>query len=198
MAELERLLRTADRGDLERLCDTLTTGLLTVGQFTANDDTALLVGRVHGIAADRIASWKLPEEPQAAGQAREHIREQLSVWELDDLTMTTELIASELVGNVVRHAKGPVQLRLLRSASLICEVSDGSLTTPRMRRASEMDEGGRGLQLVAALSQRWGTRYTAAGKCIWTEQVLPGVSDRLSRDSANVTGDGASCRIVAA
>lgn len=45
---------------------------------------------------------------------------------------TTKLFVSELVGNVVRHAKGPVQLRLLRSDVLICEVSDGSLTTPRV------------------------------------------------------------------
>ena len=87
--------------------------------------------------------------------------------------MTTELLVSELVGNVVRHARGPMRLRLLRGRALICEVSDGSLTTPRIRRAAETDEGGRGLQLVAALSQRWGTRYTATGKCIWTEQPLP-------------------------
>jgi hypothetical protein len=45
---------------------------------------------------------------------------------------------------------------------------------PRIRRASETDEGGRGLQLVTALSRRWGTRYTATGKCIWTEQPLFG------------------------
>ena len=88
--------------------------------------------------------------------------------------MTTELLVSELVGNVVRHAKGPVRLRLLRSRSLICEVYDGSLTTPRIRRAADTDEGGRGLQLVAALSRRWGARYTADGKCIWTEQSLRG------------------------
>ncbi|OAH13447.1 SpoIIE family protein phosphatase [Streptomyces jeddahensis] len=198
MAELERLLRTADRGDLERLCDTLTTGLLPAEQLPANDDAALLVGRVHALAADRIASWQLPEDPRAAGQAREHIREQLSVWDLDDLTMTTELIVSELVGNVVRHARGPVHVRLLRSASLICEVSDGSLTTPRMRRASETDEGGRGLQLVAALSQRWGTRYTAAGKCIWTEQPLNGASDLLPREPAGAGADGEFWQVVAA
>lgn len=87
--------------------------------------------------------------------------------------MTTELIASELVGNVIRHAKGPIQLRLIRSRSLICEVADGSLTTPHIRRALDTDEGGRGLQLITALSQRWGTRYTSDGKCIWTEQSLP-------------------------
>jgi anti-sigma regulatory factor (Ser/Thr protein kinase) len=95
------------------------------------------------------------------------------------LSMTTELLASELVGNVIRHAKGPINLRLLRGQVLTCEVSDGSPTTPRVRRASETDEGGRGLQLIAAIAQRWGTRYTPEGKCIWTEQPLPPELDDL-------------------
>ncbi|WP_406864361.1 SpoIIE family protein phosphatase [Streptomyces sp. HUAS MG47] len=172
MAELAQLLRTADHGDLERLCDTLTNGLLPGEQLPTRDDAALLVCRVHALAADRMASWELELDPRAAGQARRHIREQLAVWGLDDLVPTTELIVSELIGNVVRYAKGPVHLRLLESAGLTCEVYDGSLATPRIRHASETDEGGRGLQLVAALSQRWGARYTMAGKCIWTEQAL--------------------------
>jgi serine phosphatase RsbU (regulator of sigma subunit)/PAS domain-containing protein len=180
MAELEHCLRTADSADLERLCDTLTATLLPNGQLPTSDDAALLAVRVHALAADRMASWQLPEDPRAAGEARNHIRQQLDLWDLDDLTMTTELIGSELVGNVVRHAKGPVRLRLLRSDSLTCEVSDGSPTTPRIRRAAETDEGGRGLQLVAALSQRWGTRFTASGKCIWTEQALNGSPDGVS------------------
>ncbi|TLS40473.1 PAS domain S-box protein [Streptomyces montanus] len=180
MAELARLLRTAhDDGtgaDLEHLCDTLTGGLLPA-EHQAADDAALLVARLHALTGDRVASWPLAEDPRAAGQARRHVREQLSVWGLDDLTPTTELLASELVGNVVRHAKGPVSLRLLHSTELTCEVFDGSLTMPRIRRATDTDEGGRGLQLITALSQRWGTRYTATGKCIWAEQALLG-SDR--------------------
>ncbi len=87
--------------------------------------------------------------------------------------MTTELLASELIGNVIRHAKGPIRLRLLRSRTLVLEVSDGSLTTPHIRHTTPADEGGRGLQLVAAMAQRWGTRYTATGKSIWTEQPIP-------------------------
>ncbi|EKX68740.1 hypothetical protein Sipo8835_11795 [Streptomyces ipomoeae] len=87
--------------------------------------------------------------------------------------MTTELLVSELVGNVIRHARGPVRLRLLRSRSLICEVYDHSLTTPCIRRAGYTDEGDRGPHLVAALSQRWGTRFLGDGKCIRTEQELP-------------------------
>ncbi|MBW8801041.1 MAG: ATP-binding protein, partial [Streptomyces sp.] len=137
------------------------------------DDAALLIVRTRCTAARDVASFPLPDDPQAAGQAREYVREQLDAWGLDDLVPTTELLVSELVGNIVRHAKGPIRLRLLRSRSLTCEVYDGSLTTPRIRHASYTDEGGRGLQLVAALSRRWGARYLDDGKCIWTEQDLP-------------------------
>ncbi|MDH6629621.1 PAS domain S-box-containing protein [Streptomyces sp. LBL] len=180
MAELARMLSTAHAGgavdtvaDLEHLCDTLTAGLLPADQQAA-DDAAFLVARLHSLPSDRMASWPLPEDPRAAGQARRHVREQLAAWNLDDLAATTELLASELVGNVVRHARGPVRMRLLYGAELICEVFDGSQTMPRIRRATETDEGGRGLQLITALSGRWGARYTPTGKCIWTEQPLPG------------------------
>ena len=186
MADLAQLLRTAHEDgtntDLERLCDTLTASLLPAEQQAA-DDAAFLVARLHALTGDRMASWPLPEDPKAAGRARSHVREQLALWGLDDLTPTTELLASELVGNVVRHAKGPVSLRLLHGAELTCEVFDGSLTMPRIRRATETDEGGRGLQLVTALSQRWGTRYTATGKCIWTEQALLAPDNRTDQPS---------------
>lgn len=171
--DLAGLLRGADGADLGGLCDTLVAGLLPAGG-TTSDDIALLVARVHALAPERIASWPLPEDPRAAGMARRHVREQLSVWGLEELTATTELLASELVGNVVRHGKGPMTLRLLRDIDLVCEVYDDSLTMPRIRHASETDEGGRGLQLVASVSQRWGTRYTPNGKCIWTAQPLTG------------------------
>lgn len=157
---------------LEDLCDTVVSALLPTGEQTG-DDAVLFIARLRRLAADDIASWSLPQDPVAAGQAREHIRTQLDAWDLDDLAMTTELLASELVSNVIRHAQGPVRLRLLRGRTLVCEVSDGSLTTPHVRRASATDESGRGLQLVSALSQRWGARYTASGKSIWTEQPLP-------------------------
>ena len=200
MAELARLLGAAHRDgtavDLERLCDTLTAGLLPTDQQAA-DDAALLVARLHALPSDRMASWPLPDDPKAAGLARRHIRDQLTSWGLDDLVPTTELLASELVGNVVRHARGPVRLRLLYGAELVCEVYDGSQTMPRIRRATETDEGGRGLQLISALSGRWGARYTPNGKCIWAEQPLlagegPDRDDTLESmflDAAGLDGD---------
>ncbi|MGW3951251.1 SpoIIE family protein phosphatase [Streptomyces sp. NPDC004752] len=184
MSDLARILRTAHEegvdANLEALCESLIAGLLS-GQHAAADDAAILVARLHALADDRMASWPLPEDPKAAGQARRHVRAQLSTWGLDELTPTTELLASELVGNVVRHAKGPVRLRLLHDTGLVCEVFDGSLTMPRIRHTTETDEGGRGLQLVTELSQRWGARYTPRGKCIWTEQTLLGPNDRPGR-----------------
>jgi two-component sensor histidine kinase len=96
--------------------------------------------------------------------------------------MTTELLASELVGNVIRHAGGPIGLRLLCSGTLVCEVSDASLTMPRIRRATDTDEGGRGLQLINALCERWGSRYTPEGKAIWTEQALPDAAEPADED----------------
>ncbi|GCB49207.1 hypothetical protein [Streptomyces sp. NL15-2K] len=89
-----------------------------------------------GTAAHDVATCSLPDHPRAAGQAREYVRKHLVAWGLDDLILTSELLASELVGNAVRHGKGPLSLRLLHSGSLICEVYDASLTTPRIRRAA--------------------------------------------------------------
>ncbi|MEU9968312.1 ATP-binding SpoIIE family protein phosphatase [Streptomyces malaysiensis] len=163
--------QAVDHDRLDRLCDLLVGAMLPAQRLTA-DDTALLIARLHGLASGNIAGWPLPEGPVAAGLARTRVREQLRAWGLDELVATTELLASELVANVVRHARGPTRLRLIRGRSLICEVSDAGAAAPRIRRATELDEGGRGLQLVSALSQRWGTRYTDEGKCVWTEQPI--------------------------
>ncbi|MFJ6423921.1 ATP-binding SpoIIE family protein phosphatase [Streptomyces hydrogenans] len=156
---------------LDRLCDAVMADLLPDREHT-DDDAVLLVVHTRGMPDGDVASFGLPDDPRAAGEARRHVREQLALWGLTDLEMTTELVVSELVGNVIRHASGPARMRLLRGTSLICEVYDASPTTPRIRRAASTDEGGRGLQLVAAVSRRWGTRFLSEGKCIWSEQPL--------------------------
>jgi anti-sigma regulatory factor (Ser/Thr protein kinase) len=173
--------------DLDGLCDSLLSD-----QRRTSDDTALLIARTHASAPEDIASWQLHEDPKAASQARNHVKDQLTAWGLAELVMTTELLASELVGNVIRHATGPITLRLLRSRTLICEVTDHSLTMPRIRHAADTDEGGRGLQLIAAFADRWGARYTHSGKCIWTEQPLPVGVDGANSGPAHVASDGTS------
>ncbi|MER5793160.1 SpoIIE family protein phosphatase [Streptomyces sp. NPDC001980] len=138
-----------------------------------SDDVALIVARTRALGADRIALWQVPADPAAVSEVRARVTRQLADWDLDELSFTTELILSELVTNAIRHGRAPIGVRLLRDRTLICEVSDGSTTSPHLRYAASTDEGGRGLFLVAQMAERWGTRYTPAGKVIWAEQPLP-------------------------
>ncbi len=137
------------------------------------DDVALLLARTRVLAPEQVASWELPAEPAAAARARRLTEATLTGWGLEELAFTAELVISELVTNAYRYGGGtPVTLRLIRDRSLICEVSDSSSTAPHLRRARTTDEGGRGLFLVAQLTERWGTRYTRDGKTVWTEFPL--------------------------
>jgi PAS domain S-box-containing protein len=168
---IDRLCRALARPapSLEALCD------IVVGTLRSQphaDDIALLVARARALNPDHVASWDLPTDPAVVAEARRQVGKRLTAWGLQDMTFTTELVVSELVTNAIRHAAAPIQLRLIRDQTLICELSDGSDTTPHMRRARLSDEGGRGLLLVAELTERWGTRHTPTGKTIWTEQLI--------------------------
>ncbi|CAM5462888.1 SpoIIE family protein phosphatase [Streptomyces narbonensis] len=143
-----------------------------------SDDIAVVVARTRALAGARTAAWDVASDPAAVGQVRAAVTRTLAEWGLEEASFTTELILSELVTNAIRYAAEPVRVRLIRDRVLICEVSDGSSTAPHLRRAAATDEGGRGLFLVAQFADRWGTRYTADGKVIWTEQPLhTGTSD---------------------
>lgn len=169
---MERLGRAVSRDGmpLEDLCPAVVKELLPVPQ---PDDIALLLARTHRLSPEHLASWDVPVDPAAVGETRAKVSRRLEAWGLEDLSMTTELIVSELVTNAIRYGAGPVRLRLLFQSALTCEVSDASNTSPRLRHARTTDEGGRGLFLVAQLAHRWGTRYTPQGKIIWAEQPLP-------------------------
>ncbi|MFE2471146.1 SpoIIE family protein phosphatase [Streptomyces mirabilis] len=136
------------------------------------DDVALLVAGTRLLDGNRTASWDVPSDPSAVADVRAAAARLLDDWDMKEEAFTLELILSELVTNAIRHATGPIGVRLIRDRSLICEVSDGSSVSPHLRRAATMDEGGRGLFLVAQFADRWGTRYTSGGKVIWTEQQL--------------------------
>ncbi|WP_017240719.1 SpoIIE family protein phosphatase [Streptomyces sp. SS] len=137
-----------------------------------SDDVALLVARTRRLDPARIAEWDVRPDPAAVSPVRNACARRLADWGLEDIAFTTELILSELMTNAIRYGTEPIRVRLLYDRSLICEVSDGSSTSPHLRRAEATDEGGRGLFLVAQFAERWGTRYTARGKIIWSEQAL--------------------------
>ncbi|MFD5100101.1 SpoIIE family protein phosphatase [Streptomyces albidochromogenes] len=170
---LALLLRTlGDHADLtpEETCEEVLGALLPERQ---RDDIALLVSRTRVLDSSRVAEWDVPHDPSAVAEVRASVTGKLAEWGLAEEAFTTELILSELVTNAIRYAAGPIRVRLIRDRSLICEVADGSSTSPHLRQAANTDEGGRGLFLVAQFADRWGTRYTGDGKVIWTEQPLP-------------------------
>ncbi|MFJ9561049.1 SpoIIE family protein phosphatase [Streptomyces fuscichromogenes] len=156
---------------LDETCDRILHALLPSGG--AADDVALLLARTQGLPPTRVASWDIPADPALVAPIRKQAVAQLDVWNLSMAAFTAELVVSELVTNAIRYGAHPIRLRLIHdTTTLICEVSDSSHTAPHLRRAKTWDEGGRGLLLVAQLTQRWGTRHTAEGKTIWAELSL--------------------------
>ncbi|MER5469909.1 SpoIIE family protein phosphatase [Streptomyces sp. NPDC002685] len=167
-----RALEQSSRS-LEGTAHAILQALLPAGG--APDDVALLLARTHGLAASDVATWDIPADPALVAPIRKQVADQLEVWELTGATFTAELVVSELVTNAIRYGEPPIRLRLIHDAeTLIFEVSDSSHTAPHLRRAKTFDEGGRGLLLVAQLTQRWGSRHTPEGKTIWAELSLVG------------------------
>ncbi|MEV5970559.1 SpoIIE family protein phosphatase [Streptomyces sp. NPDC051921] len=157
--------------------------LATLLQPMPNDDIALLVASAERIPPDRIAEWEVPNDPSAVSPVRSAAAARIASWDLEDVGFTAELVLSELITNAIRYGRPPVRVRLVYDRVLICEVSDGSSTSPHLRHAADTDEGGRGLFLVAQFAQRWGTRYARRGKTIWAE--LP-----IAPDQADGNGSG--------
>ncbi|MDH6580651.1 SpoIIE family protein phosphatase/ATP-binding protein [Kitasatospora sp. MAP5-34] len=137
------------------------------------DDVALLIAKTKVLGPERVAERDVPPDPAAVADIRAWSAATLDEWGLSELAFATELALSELVTNAIRYGSEPVRVRLLRDRSLIIEVSDGSNTSPHLTYAATTDEGGRGLFLVAQLTEHWGTRYSAHGKIIWAEQPFP-------------------------
>ncbi|MFJ2937776.1 SpoIIE family protein phosphatase [Streptomyces sp. NPDC087219] len=162
---LRSTLARPDRTPEQTCADVLATLLSP----TPRDDIALLVARTRLLDRERIAEWEVARDPSAVSPVRNAAAAKLSEWGLDGLAFTAELVLSELITNAVRYGADPVRVRLLHDRTLICEVSDGSSTSPHLRHAAATDEGGRGLYLVAQYAERWGTRYGRRGKTIWAE-----------------------------
>ena len=117
-------------------------------------------------------AFAIPDDPARVAEARVWAAGEVERWQLPQAAFVVELVVSELVTNAIRYGEPPFRLRLIRTdTAIICEVSDSGRAVPHLRRARVLDEGGRGLLLVAQLSQRWGSRHTPTGKIIWA--VLP-------------------------
>jgi anti-sigma regulatory factor (Ser/Thr protein kinase) len=103
----------------------------------------------------------------------------LHEWGLRDRADDAALVVSELVTNAadasaVLPERPPIAVRLLAREKLLrIEVWDCSPLDLEPRDAEADDECGRGLMVVAALSDRWGSRRTGyQRKVVWAELSL--------------------------
>jgi anti-sigma regulatory factor (Ser/Thr protein kinase) len=159
--------------DMERHCDAV---LDQLGRAEGHDDdVALLVVRlpvtVEGSEVERLA---VPRGVRSVRRARLFCGSLFLRWQLArEVADSARLVVNELVTNALLHGREPVELVLRRTATMLyVEVFDGSGQLPRRRLAATADERGRGLHLVASLSQRWGVRPVGEGKAVWVAMSL--------------------------
>ncbi|WP_425833271.1 ATP-binding protein [Streptomyces fractus] len=122
--------------------------------------------------------WILPFEalPIEVRRLRRAIVGALGCRMPEGLLEEAQLVVSELATNVLQHVGEEASAALvleLRDTRLRVEVHDKSHSIPLVTRTECGEECGRGLHLIAALVEEWGTVLTAAGKIVWCELALP-------------------------
>lgn len=118
---------------------------------------------------------------RSVASARSFVRDTLQGWGFADIIDDAVVLTSELVTNAVVHAGTAADVLCLRSEEGVrIEVADRypereiPLQGSPVNMGSPDREGGRGLQLCAALAGRWGVEYTPTQKQVWFQLALPG------------------------
>jgi hypothetical protein len=116
--------------------------------------------------------------PESSREARRFVTDLAGQWGLDQMQDTAALCAAELATNAVLHARGRFILTVRPAGpGLRIDVLDSSpsqLPVPTPTEGSALDlttfgTSGRGLQIVAALADRWGIFTTEDAKTVWVE-----------------------------
>ena len=149
--------------------------------------TGTVTGRTHpragapgaGTVYHRTSVLELAPLPTAIPCARLHAVHVLHEWGLRAIAEDAALVVSELMTNAadasaVLPGRPPIALRLLATEkSLLIEAWDRSPLGLEPREADADAECGRGLTVVAALSDRWGWERTGhRRKVVWAELAL--------------------------
>ncbi|MFD8004838.1 SpoIIE family protein phosphatase [Streptomyces mirabilis] len=164
-------LAAADPADPGEMADEL------LGELDPReDDVALLLLRYDGMKTRPIrAGWAVWRLPDAVMHARRFTARALRRWKVEEVTDAALLVVSELVTNGLVHTQGPVRVDLmLRGDRVRVSVSDCSPRAPAKPVIVDWDAtGGRGLLLVEAMSESFGSVPVAGGKQVWSELVVP-------------------------
>ena len=119
-----------------------------------------------------------PPDPAVLSSARAFAAHRLRALDLTELTDDVELLLTELMTNVIIHARTPFEVRVEPNGDGVrVEVLDGNPTMPVPGTLAREALSGRGLTLVQSLSARWGAQPNeGGGKTVWFE-VVPRVVD---------------------
>ncbi|MGW7532129.1 ATP-binding protein [Amycolatopsis sp. NPDC054798] len=136
--------------------------------------TSRMPTRSTGAAAATVR-LELPDDVTAPAIARAQVRAALAELDVpaqlrDDVLLAT----SELVTNAFEHGDRPDRLELrLEHGELMVRVFDTSASAPKLKEpVAPSAARSRGLQLVRALSRRWGYDPADGGKCVWAAFAL--------------------------
>ena len=172
--DLATVLRTSD-GSLADVCATIVATL--DDRLRDRDDLALMLVRARLDQRPQVVRYDVVPHAAMVRDVRRFAVNTLAAWgESAHVTDQVQLIVSELVTNVIRHASGhEASVRLERHADrLVVAVVDPDDAPPRPARAKPDDEGGRGLHLIDAVADRWGARsLSSGGKVVWCELMVP-------------------------
>jgi len=138
-------------------------------------------------APDRFLSIALEPVVGAARRSRELVTEACARWELPALAGPACIVVTEMVNNVVAHARTPMAVLLGRHGdAMAVAVRDRSTHVPRFSGSPVpvTSHGGRGLLLIDAVARRWGSLALADGKVVWA------VLDGDDEEAAELRGTG--------
>jgi anti-sigma regulatory factor (Ser/Thr protein kinase) len=118
-----------------------------------------------------LISLTLPGDKKSANMARFCIRAALAHHNLGGFCADAETVTSELVTNAIEHSGtatlGLEILHLTDSGMIAVIVTDSSADPPVRRDLADDTEHGRGLNIVEALSAKWGWRPEGPGKAVY-------------------------------
>jgi anti-sigma regulatory factor (Ser/Thr protein kinase) len=126
-------------------------------------------GNRDGLGDLRIVRVTLAPDRTATAAARQVVAGACRAWHLDHVLETAQLVITELVSNVVRHAGTEMEISLTaHPGALRLAVHDRVPTPPQPAATGDtMAETGRGLLVIAALTSDWGATPTDDGKVVW-------------------------------
>ena len=154
--------------------------------LTALDQDPLAWPTAHasGAAGQRVAKRALRPNLASPKTAREFTKRTLSSWNIEELYNDVSVVVSELVTNALCHGlqnvsysalARPIQLMLFaRDRRVLAAVIDPSDKTPAVGSTRQVAETGRGLRIIAVMSDSWGwVPFATGGKAVWAAFNIP-------------------------